>query len=55
MNGSENIYWLFSSAAQTIAAFIAFLLAGYALVQTMMETAVQADETLGGTGTVLGF
>jgi len=46
MNGSENIYWLFSSAAQTIAAFIAFLLAGYALVHTMMETAAQADETL---------
>lgn len=46
MNGSENIYWLFSSAAQTIAAFIAFLLAGYSLVHSMMETVAQADETL---------
>jgi len=46
MNGSENIYWLFSSAAQTIAAFVAFLLGGYALVHSMMETAAQIDETL---------
>ncbi len=46
MNGSDNIYWLFSSAAQAIAAFIAFLLPGYALVLTMMEAAAQADETL---------
>jgi hypothetical protein len=46
MNGRENIYWLFSSAAQAVAAFVAFLLAGYALVHAMMETAAQADETL---------
>jgi hypothetical protein len=43
---SENIFWTFSSAAQTIAAFVGFLLAGYALVYTMMESAAQADETL---------
>jgi hypothetical protein len=46
VSGSENLYWLFSSAAQTIAAFIAFLLAGYALVHSMMEIAAQAAETL---------
>ncbi len=43
---SDNLFWLFSSAAQTIAAFVAFLLAGYALVHTMMEAAAAADETL---------
>lgn len=46
MRGAENVYWMFSAAAQTVAAFVAFLLAGYALVQSMMETAAQADETL---------
>ncbi len=43
---SDNVFWLFSSAAQAIAAFVAFLLAGYALVHTMMEAAAAADETL---------
>lgn len=37
---------MFSAAAQTVAAFVAFLLAGYALVQTMMDAAAQSDETL---------
>lgn len=46
MRGAENVYWMFSAAAQTVAAFIAFLLAGFALVQSMMEAAAQADETL---------
>lgn len=46
MQDSQNIYWLFSAAAQTVAAFVAFLLAGYALVQGMMDAAAQADETL---------
>jgi hypothetical protein len=42
----ENIYWLFSSAAQAIATFVAFLLAGYTLVHTMMESVQQRDDTL---------
>jgi hypothetical protein len=42
----ENIYWLFSSSAQAIAAFVAFLLAGYTLVHTMMESVQQRDDTL---------
>ncbi len=46
MISGENIYWAYSSAAQTVAAFVALLLAGYAIVLTMMESAVQADETL---------
>jgi len=46
MRDAQNIYWLFTTAAQTVAAFVAFLLAGYALVQSMMDAAAQADETL---------
>lgn len=42
----ENIYWLFSSSAQAIATFVAFLLAGYTLVHTMMESLQQDDDTL---------
>src|SRR5215211_741630 len=42
----ENIYWLFSSAAQAIATFVAFLLAGYTLVHAMMESVQQHDDTL---------
>ena len=42
----ENIYWLFSSSAQAIATFVAFLLAGYTLVHTMMESVQQRDDTL---------
>jgi hypothetical protein len=42
----ENIYWLFSSSAQAIATFVAFLLAGYTLVHTMMESVQQHDDTL---------
>jgi hypothetical protein len=44
--GEENIYWVFSSAAQTVAAFVAFLLAGYTLVHSMMDNLERADETL---------
>jgi len=43
---NDNIYWLFSAAAQSIAAFIAFLLTGYALVHSMMEAARDKDDTL---------
>jgi len=46
MSTRENIYWVFSSAAQTVAALVAFLLAGYALVHSMMEAAARSDETL---------
>jgi hypothetical protein len=42
----ENIYWLFSSSAQAIATFVAFLLAGYTLVHAMMESMQQHDDTL---------
>ena len=42
----ENIYWLFSSSAQTISAFIAFLIAGYALVLSVMSNLEQQDESL---------
>lgn len=42
----ENIYWLFSAAAQSVAAFIALLLAGYALVHAQLESARSRDDTL---------
>ncbi len=43
---SESIYWFFSTAAESIAAFVAFLLTGYTLVHTLMETAREKDGTL---------
>jgi hypothetical protein len=42
----DNYYWLFSSAAQAIAALIAFLLAGVALAFSMMDRLAEQDETL---------
>lgn len=42
----DNIYWLFSAAAQSVAAFIALLLAGYALVHALLEAARTRDDTL---------
>lgn len=42
----ENYYWLFSSSAQTISAFVAFLVTGFALVLNMMDSLQQKDETL---------
>lgn len=42
----ENIYWFFSAAAQSIAAFVAFLLTGYALVYTIMQSMLEKDDSL---------
>lgn len=42
----DNIYWLFSASAQSIAAFVAFLLTGYALVHNLMESARSEDPSL---------
>tara|TARA_R110002050_G_scaffold172311_1_gene304587 strand:+ start:2137 stop:2862 length:726 start_codon:yes stop_codon:yes gene_type:complete len=42
----ENIYWLFSSSAQSVSAFIALLITGFAFVQTIMDGLQQKDETL---------
>jgi hypothetical protein len=42
----QNIYWLFSSSAQAISAFVAFLLTGFALVLNMMDGLQVKDETL---------
>lgn len=42
----EKYYWLFSSSSQAIAAFIAFLVAGFTLVLNMMESLQQKDDTL---------
>lgn len=43
---NDHIYWAFSAAAQSIAAFVAFLLTGFALVHTLMEAAREKDDTL---------
>jgi len=43
---TDYIYWTFGSAAQAISSFIALLLAGYALVHNLMETALDRDDTL---------
>lgn len=42
----DTFYWLFGASAQSIAAFIAFLLTGYALVLNMMQSAQQNDPTI---------
>ncbi len=42
----DNIYWLFSSSAQSVSAFIALLITGFAFVQTIMDGLQQKDETL---------
>jgi hypothetical protein len=42
----DYIYWMFSSAAQSISAFVAFLLTGYALVHTIMDGAAERDDSL---------
>jgi hypothetical protein len=44
--GPENIYWLFSSSAQAIAAFIGFLAAGFFFSYDRMDKHVEKDETL---------
>jgi hypothetical protein len=42
----QNIYWLFSSTAQAIAAFIGFLAAGFFFAYDRIDKQVQKDETL---------
>ena len=44
--GAENIYWLFSSSAQAIAAFIGFLATGFFFSYDLMDKQVEKDETL---------
>jgi hypothetical protein len=44
--GPDNIYWLFISSAQAIAAFIGFLAAGFFFSYDRMDKAVEKDETL---------
>jgi hypothetical protein len=41
----DKYYWLFSSSAQSIAAFVAFLLTGYALVLNQLENIQKYDPT----------
>ena len=43
---SEFIYWTFSAAAQSISAFVVFLLTGYAVVLSLMESRRARDESL---------
>lgn len=46
MIDSGNVYWTFSSAAQSVAAFIGLLVAGYALTLNIMESELKRDDTL---------
>ena len=46
MIDTENVYWTYTAAAQSVAAFIALLVTGYALVLSMMESMVRTDDTL---------
>jgi hypothetical protein len=46
MGNEEKYYWIFSSASQTISAFIAFLVTGFAIVLNMMDSLQQKDDTL---------
>lgn len=43
---SDNIYWYFSTSAQSIAAFIGFLTAGFYFVQDKLDGLKSSDETL---------
>jgi hypothetical protein len=43
---NDFIYWTFSAAAQSISAFIAFLISGYAIVHNIMENTIEKDPTL---------
>ena len=42
----DNIYWLFSSSAQAIAAFIGFLATGFFFIYDKLDKAIELDETL---------
>lgn len=44
--GPDNIYWLFSSSAQAIAAFIGFLTAGFYFAIDKLDKQVKNDPTL---------
>lgn len=44
--GPDNVYWLFSSAAQSIAALIGFLAAGFTFAHERLDRQVEKDETL---------
>jgi hypothetical protein len=43
---TDGLYWFFGSSAQSIAAFLALLLTGFALILTLMDSALRRDETL---------
>jgi hypothetical protein len=43
---TEYLYWLFSASSQSIATFFAFLLAGYTLFVTSIDSLKEKDETL---------
>jgi hypothetical protein len=46
IHDKDQIYWFFSSAVQSIAAFIALLFTGYAVVLNIMDGLESKDETL---------
>jgi hypothetical protein len=44
----DMVFWLFSSSAQAVATFIAFLIAGYSVFLSVMDNLEEKDESLIG-------
>ena len=42
----QNVYWVFSAASQSVSAFVAFLVTGFAFVHTIMDSLQEKDDTL---------
>lgn len=45
-HGPDNVYWFFSSFAQSIAALIGFLATGFFFIHDKLDKQAEADETL---------
>jgi preprotein translocase subunit SecG len=43
---NDYIFWTFSAAAQSVSAFVALLLTGYALVLSLMDAVREKDDSL---------
>ncbi len=43
---SETAFWLYSTSAQTVATFVAFIIAGYAIYNSMLNDMETRDESL---------
>lgn len=46
LDSKENMFWLFSASAQSVATFVAFLIAGYTLYTSSMDSLVDKEDSL---------